>query len=163
VSKKTQQLQIRVSREEKQELRRRARRAGQDLSSYVLSRVLPAGGEGWARIVRGLRTGEDRRFWLAELSDLLTDLTHLELGTELADAEIGDLSPFLRNYVAAMVEEAARLKGTAAPPWVREVEPLPEPWFASPLAALRPHLLTAAPVAFKRRNLFVDASVGDRV
>jgi hypothetical protein len=43
------------------------------------------------------------------------------------------------------------------------VEPLERPWFAVPFASLRPHLLSAAPIAFKRRNLFVDATVGDRV
>jgi hypothetical protein len=46
---------------------------------------------------------------------------------------------------------------------VREVAPLEEPHFGAPLQSLRLHLLAASPVAFKRRNIFVDAAVGDRV
>jgi hypothetical protein len=37
------------------------------------------------------------------------------------------------------------------------------PAFGSSLASLRLHLLTRAPVALRRRNLFADASVDDRV
>lgn len=62
-----------------------------------------------------------------------------------------------------MIEHAAHQKGEAPPDWVHEVEPLDRPWFAVPFTRLRPYLLRAAPVAFKRRNLFVDATVGDRV
>ena len=39
---KTQQLQIRVTPAQKAELKRLARRSGQDLSSFVLSRALPS-------------------------------------------------------------------------------------------------------------------------
>jgi hypothetical protein len=38
-----------------------------------------------------------------------------------------------------------------------------EPSFATEPPGLRLHLLRSAPVAFMRRNLFVDASIGDRV
>ena len=62
-----------------------------------------------------------------------------------------------------MVELASQQKGVTPPAWTSEVEPLPEPWFATDLPGLRLHLLRSAPVAFKRRNLFVDASIGDRV
>ena len=62
-----------------------------------------------------------------------------------------------------MIEHAAHQKGEAPPAWVHDVEPLERPWFAVPFASLRPYLLRVAPVAFKRRNLFVDATVGDRV
>jgi hypothetical protein len=41
--------------------------------------------------------------------------------------------------------------------------PLAEPYFATSLKSLREHLLVAAPIPFKRRNIFVDASVGARV
>lgn len=85
-----------------------------------------------------------------------------ELAAAVAEADLDGLSPFLRNYVAAMAELAAFRRGVAAPAWAREVEPLEEPWFAAPLRSLRPHLLRSSPIAFKRRNLFVDASVDDR-
>lgn len=91
------------------------------------------------------------------------------VGPEYHDALTGiragvrALSPFLQNYVAAMVEQAAHKKSLAPPDWVRDIEPLSVPWFATPLSSLRMHLLRAAPVPFKRRNLFVDAAVGGRV
>jgi len=81
----------------------------------------------------------------------------------VGDADLDGLSPFLRNYVAATVEQTAHLRKVAPPAWVREVEPLEEPWFAVRFASLRAHLLVASPVAFKRRNLFVDSTVGDQV
>jgi hypothetical protein len=81
----------------------------------------------------------------------------------VAAAELDDLSPYLQNYLAAMVELASQQKGVAPPAWTRNVEPLEEPHFATELPGLRLHLLRSAPVAFKRRNLFVDASIGDRV
>jgi hypothetical protein len=46
---------------------------------------------------------------------------------------------------------------------VREVPPLEEPHFATTLEGLRLHLLQVSPVPFKRRNIFIDSSLGDRV
>jgi hypothetical protein len=69
----------------------------------------------------------------------------------------------MQNYVAAMVEHASLLKGARSPDWVGCIEPMAEPYYATPLPGLRLHLLKSPPVPFKRRNLFVDSSVGDRV
>jgi hypothetical protein len=160
---KTQQLQIRVTPEQKSALARLARRAGQDVSSFVLSRVLPPAVHRFGELLRALGDPDRERFALAELNDLLTGLAPRELAEVSGDADLRGLSPYLRNYVAAMVELAAHQKDVVAPAWVREVPPLEEPHFATPLAGLRLHLLRASPVPFKRRNLFVDASLGDRV
>ncbi len=73
------------------------------------------------------------------------------------------LSPFEANYLAAMIEYAAMLKGVVPPDWTRMVPPLERPWFASALKSLRLHLLTNSPPPFRRRNLFVDSSIGQRV
>jgi hypothetical protein len=62
-----------------------------------------------------------------------------------------------------MVEHAALQKGVSPPEWAHDVEPLKAPAFAVPFPRLRSYLLLSSPVAFKRRNLFVDATVGDRV
>jgi hypothetical protein len=35
--------------------------------------------------------------------------------------------------------------------------------FGTPIESLRLHLLTASPPAFRRRRIFIDATVGDRV
>lgn len=163
MSGKSEQLQIRVSPAQKAALKRIARRAGMDVSSYVLSRVLPPARERFLGIVRALREDENPRYALAELNDLLTRLAPAELPDAIAEIELEGLSPWLRNYVAAMVEHASHRKGVPAPAWVHDVEPLEEPYFAVPYHRLRPYLLRAAPVAFKRRNIFVDSGPGDRV
>ena len=160
---KTQQLQIRVSPAEKARLKRLASRAGQDVSAYVLSRVLSPDADRLAALLGALRRAHDRRFVLAELNDLLTALAPVQFHDAVARADPGTLSPLLRNYVAAMVEQAAGQKGVESPEWVREIAPLDEPHFGADLESLRMYLLRAAPVAFKRRNIFVDAAVGDRV
>ena len=156
-------VQIRVTPAEKATLKRLARACGQDLSSYILSRSLPEKRLRFQEILKLLGQERDHRFALAELNDLLSGLAPMEFHGTVQTGDLRDLSPFLQAYVAAMVEHAARLRGVHPPPWTRSVGALPLPWFATPLPGLRLHLLRASPVPFKRRNLFVDASVGDRV
>jgi uncharacterized protein (DUF1778 family) len=160
---KSAQLQIRVSAAEKAALKRAARRAGLDVSRYVLSRVLPPARARLVETLAALRHGEDHRFVLAEINDLLSGLAPAAFTEAVAGLDVRLLSPFLQNYLSAMVEHAASQKGQVPPAWARDVEPLDDPVFAVPFARLRPHLLRTAPVAFKRRNIFIDATVGDRV
>lgn len=160
---KSKQLQIRVTPREKATLRRLAQAAGQDLSSYVLSRALPRPTLEIETLVRALEDRSERRYALAALNDLLTGLAPVELRDAVEHVDVGGLSPFLRNYVAAMVEEAAESAGVPPPAWTRSVAPLDAPWFATPLPGLRLHLLKSSPVPYKRRNLFVDASLGARL
>jgi Protein of unknown function (DUF1778) len=158
------QLQIRITPEQKKVLKRLSRRAGQDMSAYVLARALPDAPLRFARLLAALRAEAQPGFALAELNDLLTGLTSGELVVAVEHADLTGLSPYLRNYVAAMVELAAHRRHVPPPAWVREVEPVEtEPHFATSLPGLRLHLLRAAPVPFKRRNIFIDSSIGDRV
>lgn len=163
MSTKSSQIQIRVSAREKAAIEAFARRAGQSVSAYVLGRALPSARLRFGELVMALADEGKRRFALAELNDLLTGLAAMELQEAVQDANLRGLSPYVQNYVAAMVELASERKGVAAPAWTREVVPLAEPVFATDLAGLRLHLLRSAPVAFKRRNIFVDSSIGDRV
>lgn len=160
---KSEQLQIRVTPRQKAALKRLASAAGQSLSAYVLSRALPAERARLAGILDALRAGADRRFALAELNDLLSSLSPARFPEAVAGADLCDLSPYVRNYVAAMIEQAAHQKDVPPPEWARDVPPLEEPHFATDLTSLRLHLLREAPVPFKRRNIFVDAGVGARV
>ncbi len=160
---KTDFLQIRVTPAEKTALRRLADQAGQDVSAYVLSRALPAARLRFQELLRVLRDDENRSYVIAELNDLLTGLPAPAFADAVADADLESHSAFSANYVAAMVEHAATLKGCAPPAWSRRIDALEAPWFAADLKSLRPWLLVASPVAFKRRNLFVDASIGDRI
>jgi uncharacterized protein (DUF1778 family) len=163
VSTKTAQLQIRVTPAEKAALVREARRAGCDVSALVLARALPQADERLRQAVRALRHAADPRYLLADIHDLLANAASFEFPALVADLPVHALDPWLQNYVAAMVELAAAQQGTPPPAWTRDVVPLGEPYFASELRSLRQHLLTVAPVPFKRRNLFVDASIGARV
>jgi hypothetical protein len=162
VARKSSQLQIRVTPAQKAALKRLARRAGLDVSSYVLARVQPPAQARMAELVSGLGREPDR-FALAELNDLLSAATPAELRAAVGDLDVSALSPFLQNYIAAMVEQAAARNGDDPPPWAGHVAPLDRPHFAVPFPRLRPYLLRASPVAFKRRNIFIDATLGDRV
>lgn len=159
---KSQQLQIRVTPRQKAALKRQAAAVGQDLSSYVLSRLVPPLGNRFAELVEALESN-DRRFALAALHDFLAGCPPILFGEAVARAPIRMLPPYLQNYVAAMVEQAAEQKGEVAPGWTRGVLPLSAPHFVTPMLSLRMHLLRSAPVPFKRRNIFVDAGIGARV
>lgn len=159
---KSRQLQIRVTPAQKSALKRAAARAGVDVSSYVLARALPPLRGRLVGVVTALGRGDAPRFALAELSDLLSSQAPAALA-EAADLDLDGLSPFLQNYVAAMIEQTAIRNNVDPPAWTRAIEPLDTPYFGAPFIRLRPHLLRASPPAFKRRNLFVDATVGDRV
>jgi len=160
---RSEQLQIRVTPREKNALKRRARSAGQDLSAYVLALALPAGTKDFTGIIDAVQDETDRRFALAELNDALSALVPFEFATAVDSIDVRALDPLWQNYVAAMVEQTARANGVQAPAWTRNVVPLDLPHFGTPLRSMRSHLLRVAPIAFKRRNIFVDASVGARV
>jgi uncharacterized protein (DUF1778 family) len=164
MSTKSQHLQIRVTPRQKAALKRMAGAAGLDVSSYVLARALPPAQRRFEELLALLAGGDDEaRYALAELNDLLSGLARDELRDAVAHADVARLSPWLANYVAAMVEQACCVKGVARPGWTGRVAPLETPWFATSLKSLRLHLLRSSLVAFKRRNLFVDSSIGARV
>jgi len=165
---KSRQLQIRVTPAEKAAIRRLANAAGLDASSYVLARALPASASRFDGLLRELMEagGDERSYVLAELNDFLSALSGPELAEAVSPTEsavLGALSDYERNYVAAMVELACARKDRPPPAWTADVRPLDEPRFGTELKSVRPHLLRAAPVPFKRRNIFIDASIGDRV
>jgi hypothetical protein len=161
---KTQQLQIRVSADQKAQIKARAELVGEDVSKWVLRQLLPPVQDEFQRLSRALASRRtDRSHALAELHDFLGRLSAKTLAQAVQDSPMGTLELFEANYVAAMVEYTCIAKGAELPEWIRDVEPLPTPWFASALQSLRVYLLTHSPPAFRRRNLFVDSTVGDRV
>jgi uncharacterized protein (DUF1778 family) len=162
---KTTFLQIRVSASEKAAIRRLARAAGMDLSAYVLTRAIPSTRTEFEKIILRLQRqgGRADSHELAALNDLLSNLTAAAFTTAVADLDTRSLSAFLANYIAAMVEQAAGNLKVDPPQWTTRVPPLDAPWFAATLTSLRTHLLRSSPVAFKRRNMFIDATLGARV
>jgi uncharacterized protein (DUF1778 family) len=161
---KDNQLQIRVSAAEKAAIRRSADRAGMDVSAWLLSKALPAAHRRFRELTDGLaREPSRRRFTLAALNDLLIDTPAEAFRDAVAEQPTDRLDAWSANYVAAMVETAAHRHEVPPPDWTLGVKPLSRPAFGSPLPSLRLHLLVAAPPAFKRRNIFVDSGIGDRV
>lgn len=159
---KSAQLQIRVSPAEKAAIQRAARRAGLDMSAYVLARVLPAPAGRFHELIEACRDPDRARFALAELNTWLAGLGASELPDAVAAPPTG-LSTYFANYVAAMVEYACAQHDVAPPAWTRMIAPLAEPVFGSALDSLRLHLLTHSPAPFRRRNIFIDSTVGARV
>lgn len=159
---KTSHLQIRIAPRDKARLRRLATAAGMDVSSYLLARALPNEAGQFAAWTAALRTTETPAFVFAELHDLLSRCSAIDFRTLVETPPPTALEPWRANYLAAMVETAAQRVGGAPPVWVGTIEPLASPWFATPLRSLRPHLLRMSPPAFKRRNLFIDTTIGGR-
>ena len=161
---KTHQLQIRISAEDKALLRARAASAGMDVSKWVLQQVLPPVERKFQALCGELASRPDAlSFTIAEIQDWFNQLTGEEFVRAVRYAPQARLPAFEANYLAAIVEHAAAIKGVNSPRWTVTVEPLDTPWFASSLKSLRLYLLTHSPPPFRRRNLFIDSSVGQRV
>ena len=133
------------------------------MSEWVLSQVLPLALEIFQRLLGELSRAERPGLVHAEIDDLLAPLTAAEFERAVAEPPRVKLSPYWENYVAATVELAAVRKQAQVPAWTEEVLPLEAPVFGSELESLRLHLLRHAPPPFRRRNVFIDSSVGDRV
>jgi len=156
-SAKSEQLQIRVSSAQKTAIQRAAVRAGLDMSAYVLSR------ERFDALVAACADTSSGRYALAELNSFLSGLNAADFRDAVALAPTAPLTPFIANYVAAMVEYGCSRLAVPTPSWTRGVEPLAEPAFATTLQSLRLHLLTHSPAPFRRRNIFIDTTLGARV
>jgi hypothetical protein len=162
-SPKTAQMQIRVSAHEKAAIQRAAAKAGMDMSAYILARVLSVPAAQFRDCVQDCADSASPRLALAELNSLLSNLTAGELRDAIAAPPPRGLLPFLDNYIAAMVECACAQRAIAVPEWTRSIAPLAEPVYGSALLSLRLYLLTHSPPPFRVRNIFIDATLGDRV
>ncbi len=160
---KSQQLQVRVTAQEKARVRRSAKACGMGMSEWLLSRALPQSQRRFYEICRRAAKARRPGFALAELNDFLVQRTRDELILALAEAPEHALSRYLENYIAAMVEMAAQRKGFSVPVWVERIPRLDLPVFGVDFSSLRLHLLLASPLPFRRRNIFIDASLGERV
>ncbi len=160
---KSLQLQIRVSPREKAAIVRYAKTANMGISQWVLSKTLPPGQQMFQNLLFQLTSASNPAYILAQIHDMLNAASADELDLMVAQPPGVSLSDYWANYVAAMIEYAASRKGRKAPFWVSRVPPLRIPVFGSDLKSLRLYLLTHSPPPFRRRNIFIDATVGQRV
>ncbi len=156
--KKSKQFrsQVRVLPAQRKGITFTIKKAKMGISKLVL-------GQKFQHLVKDLKCNPQKNYPLAEIHDLLQSVTTSEFEHMVSEPARIHLEPYWENYVAAMVEHAAAQRGLSAPPWVSKIKPLNDPVFGSNLKSLRLYLLTHSPVSFRKRNIFIDATVGQRV
>ena len=155
-------VQIRISAAEKQRLVRRATAAGMDLSGLLLAPHRRDVSAQFLAITAELPGTSQAQLQYAELNDLLTSASGVELGA-LPFPAFAPGDELSSNLIAAMIELASSRCSSPPPAWTQRIPPMSVPYFASALQSLRPHLLRASPTPFRARNLFVDTTLGGRV
>ncbi len=160
---KKEQLQIRVSAKEKSLIRQSAKKAGMEMSEWVLKTLFPPAHHIFHKLLSDLSTSSESSYVLAEINDFLTKINGKELKQILRESPSFKLSPFLENYVAAMIELACVQKKIPLPSWLPSIEALSEPYFGTDLKSLRLYLLTQSPPPFRKRNIFIDSSLSNRI
>jgi hypothetical protein len=114
---------------------------------------LTAGGDSFDRCLANFLD----EFYAAPNASALTD------APMLLAPESGQSGSVRDAYLAAVAEELARAHQFPFPAWTAaETRKLHQPWFASPLAALRAVLLLESPAAFRSRNLFISENALSR-
>ncbi len=160
---KNAQLQIRISALDKAAIQRAAKRAGMDMSAYVISRLLSVPAVRFQECIAACARRASPGLALAELNTLLSALSPGEMRDAVAAPPAVVCTPFLANYIAAMVEYGCARCSLPAPSWTRAIVPLESPVFGTTLESLRLHLLMHSPPPFRNRNIFIDTSLGGRV
>lgn len=161
--RKTEQLQIRVSRSQKLAIKKQAQKAQMNMSDWILTKAFPTAQMSFQDLLAEIAASEMPSFAFAELLELIGPMGADEFESAVSEFPEVELDPYWKNYLAATVEHAAAMKHAKVPSWTRDVIPLEEPAFGSSLESLKLHLLVNSPPAFIKRNIFIDSSVGDRV
>lgn len=157
------QLQIRVSPTEKAAICAAAKHVNMSISEWILTQILPANLRRFQDLVMQLKQNANISYVFAELHDLFHASQPKEFERMVSQPMMVNLTPYLENYLAAMIEYAANQKGIPAPNWVNNIKPLDKPVFGSDLLNLRLYLLTHSPPPFRSRNIFIDSTIGKRV
>ncbi|MBN1961582.1 MAG: hypothetical protein JW841_11605 [Deltaproteobacteria bacterium] len=160
---KSTYLQLRVSQSEKRMIQRQAKNAKMTVSQWVLARIDPILRQEIQKLCISIGLSSQPSYLLAELNDLLSRMQRPEFERVFADIMRLPKSEILQNQIAAMIELTAHRLHAITPQWVCNIPPLTTPVFATKLKNLRLHLLLHSPPPFKKRNIFVDASIGERI
>lgn len=156
-------LQIRLTPMEKRLVAQKAKNAGMEMSSWVKSCIFSTQMEQYLEIIQAVTESKNTKEALASLNDFLSTVSKEQFEEAVAPLPIDMAGTFIGNYIASMVEHAAQQKKINPPLWTRTFDGLADPHFSSTLPSLRGYLLQVSPTAFKRRNIFIDSSVGDRL
>lgn len=157
------QLQVRVSSSQKKMIEQAALRCGLGMSEWILTQIFPDRAQKFQHLVKQLKSSAQKSYVLAEIHDLLHGATAGEFEQMVAVSPAVRLSSYWENYLAAMIEYTANQKGASIPSWLSEIDSLESPSFGTDLESLRLYLLTHSPPCFRRRNIFIDSTIGARV
>jgi len=162
---KSKYLQIRVTPMQKRIIKSNAKKMGMTISELILEKALGEIKlkEKFHDYVARLNNSGEKTIAYAEVNDFLTELSGNELENAVNILPENTLSPYERNYLTAMVEQASMMKKIPPPGWVKDIKPLEEPRFGTGLKNLRGHLLINSPLPFRKRNIFIDSAIGERV
>lgn len=118
-----------------------------------------------AAIARRTSAGEDFFFCLREFLDDLSWADSAEQRAGLINEPPGVTAERQHGaFLGALAEHVAALDGRQPPPWSREPERfLPRWWFPAQERAVIPLALVESPAAFRRRGIFIAASLLTRV
>jgi hypothetical protein len=105
-------------------------------------------------ILDGAKAGMEIKDFLHEFQESRSPAMLQEPPAALAG--IVEKGAMLDAYLQALAVYLSAKIDTDPPPWTRPAIQLPEPWFASPGAAIRNYLLLSSPAPFRSRNLFID-------
>ncbi len=157
---KSTHIQIRISPEQKNKIAKAASRKGVGMTTWVLEKLFPELSEKLEELIQELAKSKNSSFVFAEINDFLSALSSRELSQALENLNLEKLEVFEQNYLAAMIELACEKKSIACPE-ITTAE-LSSPWFATELESLKLYLLLNSPAPFRKRNIFIDSSIGDR-
>lgn len=163
---KTSHIQLRLSPEQKEAIRVAATRANLDMSQWVLNKIFPRPRARLLAIMWQLKSMQDkveRHYVLNDLNAFLVSLTKDDLLSAVSEDPSVSLNETMGNYVAAMIEQICVAHNAQAPKWLAERDGLRDPFFGSDLVSLRLYLLSVSPPPFRKRNIFIDSTVGDLV
>ena len=86
---KTEQLQLRVSAEQKEKIKRQATLAGDDVSTWVLRKLLPSEADEFQHLVNNFKSGASTpSHELADIHDFLESLSGQTLASAVRSADL---------------------------------------------------------------------------
>lgn len=161
---KSEYLQIRVSSLIKKKIQKEAGKTKMGMSEWILLKLFPPTVCQFGELIQKLGRASKKSLVYAEINHFLTRLSSPELEQICSQTPVlTSLSSLEQNYLAAMVEVSCSLKGVRMPFWTGEIKPLQTPYWGSSLENLRLYLLVHSPVPFRRRNIFIDSTIGNSI
>jgi hypothetical protein len=106
------------------------------------------------RILQGADAGMEIKDFLHEFQSGASPMMLQQQPPALAGSV--ERGAMLDAYLQALAVYLSAKLDSDPPQWTHPAIQLPEPWFASPGAAIRNYLLLSSPGPFRSRNLFID-------